>query len=116
MDKQVDDLRRRYGKLISTDAIGSTDLVLAQFVELNDDDTIKAGGIMHSSTISMEFIEDKKVKKELEGKVKGDKVIVNTHKVSRGESDTAAMLGIKEEELAAISDKFQMTINEIKHM
>jgi trigger factor len=116
LDKQVDDLRRRYGKLISTDAIGSTDLVLAQFVELNDDDTIKAGGIMHSSTISMEFIEDEKVKKELEGKVKGDKVIVNPHKVSRGESDTAAMLGIKEEELAAISDKFQMTINEIKHM
>jgi trigger factor len=116
LNKQVDDLRRRYGKLISVDAVGEGDMILAQFVELNDDDSIKAGGIMHSSTISMEFVEDKKVKKDLIGKAKGDKVVVKPSTVSRGGKDTAAMLGIKEEELANISDKFQMTINEIKQM
>lgn len=116
LDKQVDDLRRRYGKLISVDTVGEGDMILAQFVELNDDDSIKAGGIMHSSTISMEFVEDKKVKKDLIGKAKGDKVIVKPSTVSRGGKDTAAMLGIKEEELANISEKFQMTINEIKKM
>lgn len=114
--KQIDDLRRRYGKLISIKEVGDTDLVLAQFVELKEDGSILEGGIMHSSTISMEFVEDKKTKKELSGKAVGGKIVIDPYKVSRGEKDTAAMLGIKEEELATISDKFQMTINEVKRM
>ena len=114
--KQIDDLRRRYGKLISIDKVGDTDLILAQFAELKEDGTILEGGILHSSTISMEFVEDAKTKKELAGKLIGEKIIVNPKSVSRGEKDTAAMLGIKEEELANVSEKFQLTINEIKRM
>ncbi len=116
LNKQVEDLRRRYGKLISVDKVGEGDMILAQFVELNDTGEILEGGIMHSSTISMEFVEDKKVKKDLIGKVKGDKVVVKPSTVSRGPKDTAAMLGIAEDALATISDKFQMTITEIKQM
>ncbi len=116
ISKQIEDLRRRYGKLISSSTVGDTDLILAQFSELKTDGTILEGGILHSSTISMEFIEDDKIKKELLGKSIGEKVIVTPASVSRGGKDTAAMLGIKEEELSSISEKFQLTINEIKHM
>jgi trigger factor len=116
LSKQTDDLRRRYGKLVASEKVGDTDLVLAQFVELNADDSIKAGGILHSSTISMEFVEDKAAKKALAGKAVGDKLIVNPAHVSKGGKDTAAMLGIQEEQLSEISDKFQMTITEIRHM
>lgn len=116
LDKQIEDLRRRYGKLSSAEEVGENDLVLAQFVELNEDGEIKAGGIMHSSTVSLEFMDNKKVQKELIGKKKGDKIVVDPANVSRGGKDTASMLGIKEEDLDTISNKFQMTINEIKHM
>lgn len=116
INKQIDDLRRRYGKLISGDEVADKDLILAQFVELNDDDTIKEGGILHSSTISMEFVEDKATAKKLTGAKVGDKINVDPTKVSRGGNDTAAMLGIKPEELGNISSKFQMTITEIKKM
>jgi trigger factor len=116
VDKQLDDLRRRYGKLIASDEVGDTDLILAQFVELNNDDSIKEGGILHSSTISMEFVEDKLTKEALFGKKVGDKVIVDPNLVSRGGKDTAAMLGISEDKLAEISSKFQLTINEIRKM
>lgn len=71
---------------------------------------------MNNSTISMEFVEDKKTAKEIIGKKVGDKVVVDPSKVSKGGKDTAAMLGITEEELANVADKFQMTINEIKVM
>ncbi len=114
--KQVDDLRRRYGKLVSGEEVGEKDLVLAQFVELNEDESIKEGGILHSSTISMEFVEDKKTKKALTGAKVGDKIIVDPKNVSRGGKDTAAMLGVSEEELPDTSDKFQLTVNEIKVM
>ena len=116
VEKQIDDLRRRYGKLTSVPAVGETDLILAQFVELTEKGEILQGGILHSSTISMEFVEDEATKKELTGKANGDTIIVSPTLVSRGGKDTAAMLGIKEEQLAAISDKFQMRITEIKRM
>ncbi len=45
-------------------------MILAQFVELNEDESIKPVGILHSSTTSMEFIEDKKVKAAITGKKK----------------------------------------------
>lgn len=116
LDKQIDDLRRRYGKLISSDKVGETDMIVGQFVELNEDGSIKEGGIMHSSTTSMEFIEDKKTKAALVGKEKGDKVIVSASKITRGDRDKAALLGIKEDELANHGDQYQLTINDIKQM
>lgn len=116
VDKQIDDLRRRYGKLVSGEEVGEKDMILAQFVELNEDESIKEGGILHTSTVSLEFVSDKKVKKSLVGKKIGDKLVVNPADVSRGGADTAAMLGVKEADLEGLSDKFQMTINEIKVM
>ena len=116
IDQQINDLRRRYGKLVSSDEVGESDMVLGQFVEMNDDESIKEGGVLHSSTISMEFVEDKKAKKALLGRKVNDKVIVNPSDVSKGGKDTAAMLGVKEEELENLSDKFQITITEIKGM
>jgi len=116
VDQQIDDLRRRYGKMISEAQVGERDLVLGQFVELNDDETIKVGGVLHTSTISIEFIEDATTKKLLLDKEVGAKVVVDPLKVSRGGKDTAAMLGLKEEQLSTISSKFQFTINEIKRM
>jgi trigger factor len=116
VNKQLEDLTRRYGKLVSGEKVGEKDMVLGQFVELDEKGEIKEGGIMNSSTISMEFIEKDAVKKSLVDKVPGDKVNVSPFDVSRGGEDTASMLGIKEEELGDVSDKFQLTINEVKVM
>ncbi len=116
IDKQLEDLTRRYGKLVTGEKIGEKDMVLGQFVELNEEGEILEGGIMNNSTISMEFVEDEKLKKEMIGMKAGDKVTVNPFSVSRGGKDTAAMLGIEESELENISDKFQLTINEVKVM
>lgn len=114
--KQIDDLRRRYGKLGTAEKTSDTDMILGQFVELNEDESIKEGGILNSSTISVEFVEDETTKKALTGLKVGDKVVVDPAKVSRGERDTAAMLGIKPEQLNDISGKFQITVNEIKRI
>lgn len=116
IDKQIDDLRRRYGKLISSEEVSDNDLIMAQFVELNEDESIMEGGILHSSTISVEFVTDKKVAKALKGQKPGFKMIVDPAAVSRGGKDTAAMLGIDEAKLETVSNKFQMTITEVKGM
>ncbi len=116
ISKQIDDLRRRYGKLVSSEQISATDLVMAQFTELNVDGSIKENGIVHSSTISMEFIEDEVSKKALIGKKAADSIQVNPALVSKGGKDTAAMLGITEEQLSEISSIFELKVTEIRHM
>lgn len=116
VSKQIEDLQRRYGKLTSSQTVGDNDLIMAQFVELNDDGSIKEGGILHSSTVSMEFVSNEKVKDDLKGKEVGYKTVVNPVDVSRGGKDTAAMLGVKEADLEELSDKFQLMITEIKGM
>jgi len=84
INKQIDDLRRRYGKLVASEKVADKDMILAQFVELNADDSIKEGGIMHSSAISMEFVENEDANKALTDAKIGDKVIVDPTHVSRG--------------------------------
>ena len=116
VNKQIEDLTRRYGKLVAGEKEGEKDMILVQLVELNEEGEIKEGGILNSSTVSLEFIEKDEVKKELIGKKPGDKMKVNPFDISRGGNDTASMLGIKEDELDTISDQFEITINEVKVM
>lgn len=116
VDQQIDDLRRRYGKLIAGEEVTGTELVLGQFVELDENGEIKEGGVMNSSTVSIEFVEDKATLKELKGKKVGDKLVVDPAKLAKGEADLAAMLGVTKEDLPNLNDKFQFTINEIRKM
>lgn len=114
--KQIDDLRRRYGKLVSAEEISENELVLVQLTELNEDGSVKEGGVVNSTTISMEFVEDEATKKAFLGKKQGEEVVVDPKNISRGGNDTAAMLGLKEEDMSSVSNKFSAKITEIRKM
>lgn len=116
INKQAEDIRRRYGKLVSSDEVKEKDLILGRFVELNDDKSVKEGGIDHTSSISLEFLDSEDARKLFVGKKVGDSIEVNPDDVSKGPKDKAAMLGVKEEELSAIGSLFSYSINEIKAM
>jgi trigger factor len=113
--KQTEDLRRRYGKLISSDVVSDKDMVMGKFEEL-DANGVKEEGISHSTTISMEFLTDKAGVKLLTGKKVNDTFALDLTLVSKGPEDAAAMLGIAPEAYAALESKFNFTINDIKRM
>lgn len=116
VQRQMDDLRRRYGKLSDAEKASKEDMIMAQFVELDENGEIKEGGIMNSSSISVEFVEDEKVQKELIGLKVGDQIKVDPRKVSKGDKDLASMLNISEDQAAIVNGEFQMTVNEVKHL
>jgi trigger factor len=116
INKQAEDIRRRYGKLVSTDEVQEKDLILGRFVELNDDKSVKEGGIDHTSSISLEFLDSDDVRKLFVGKKVGDSIELNPDDVSKGPKDKAAMLGVKEEALENVGSLFSYTINEVKAM
>jgi trigger factor len=116
LNKQISDLRRRYGKLMSVDVAEVTDMLFGKFEELDENGEVKADGITNSSTVSIEFLENEEVKKSLLGKKPGDTMDIDPRTVSRGESDLAAMLGVDRSRLAEIGNRFRLTINEIKRI
>lgn len=113
---QISDLRRRYGKMESTDTVGDKDMVMGLFRELDASETPKENGIENSSTISVEFLKDKKAIKSLLGLKVDDSIVLDPKTVSKDAKDLASMLGKTEEELAGMSNKFKFTINDIKRM
>jgi trigger factor len=113
--KQTEDLRRRYGKLISSETVSEKDMVMGKIEEL-DANGVKEGGISHSTTISMEFLDNKAGVKLLNGKKVNDTFPLDLSLVSKGPEDAAAMLGIAPEVYATLDAKFQFTINDIKRM
>ncbi|MCO5268093.1 MAG: trigger factor [Brumimicrobium sp.] len=115
IDQQIEDLTRRYGKLVSSETVGEKDMIMGQFVELTDKGEIKEGGVMNNSTVTMEFI-DKKAQKELLGKKVGDKIVIDPMLMARDNHDAHHMLNIPESDIPNISKKFQFTINEVKVM
>lgn len=116
IDKQADDFGRRYGKLVSVDKSSEKDMILGQFVQLDDKGEVLEGGITHSSTVAVEMLEDKAAKKQFTGLKVSDVVKVNPKKISRGDADMGAMLGVSAEEAAKIDSDFNFTVTEVKQM
>jgi trigger factor len=66
------------------------------------------------STVSLEFIEDKKAKKKLIGAKVKDEFTLDPKSISRGEADMAAMLGIDKDRAVQYTRNVFMTVNEVK--
>tara|TARA_Y100001978_G_scaffold201650_1_gene220524 strand:+ start:916 stop:2313 length:1398 start_codon:yes stop_codon:yes gene_type:complete len=114
INKQINDLAKRYGKLISVEKAGEGDMIFANFKELDEDGNVVADGFNQSSTISLEFIEDKKVKKKLIGAKPKDEFTLDPKTISRGDADMAAMLGIEKERAALYNRNVLMTVTDSK--
>ena len=116
IDQQVEDLRRRYGKLSSVETAEDKDMILGVFNELEADGSKKENGISNSTTISLEFLKEKSASKLLLGKKIGDSFELDPTSVSKDAKDKSTLLGISEEEVAELNSKFEFTITDIKRM
>ena len=114
INKQSDDYGRRYGKLINVEKAGERDMILGNFKELDESGNVIPEGFNHSSTISLEFINDKKSKKRLLGSQPKDTFKIDPVKISRGEADMASMLGIDKERAKIYKREVLLTVNEVK--
>lgn len=114
IDQQIDDLRRRHGKLANHDEVEDKDMVLATLTELDENNAPKENGIVNNTTVSMEFIEKKTAQKALKGKKIGDEIQIKAKDYAKGDQDLASMLGVKVDELSTVGENFSLKINEIK--
>ncbi len=116
IDKQVSDFAKRYGSLAAVDKSGEKDMIMASFKELDENDKLVEGGFTHSSTVSVEFTEDKAAKKKLIGLKAGDVLIIDPKTISRGAADLAAMLNISKEAAEKFDKNVELTVTEVKRL
>lgn len=116
IDEEADNLRRRYGKLVSTDIIEGKEIVSVKLDELDTEGNIKEGGISKNSSFSVELVSDKKVLKSLKEAKMGDVLELEVAKLTKDDKDLAAMLGVSVDELAGIGKTFKVEIIEIRFM
>ena len=100
-------LLRQFGKLEPTDVVSDEDFIIADFIQNGE---VKAAG----SYITLKTIADEQVKSLFIGKKVGDKITVNVNEAFTNETDRAAMLKVKKEELASLDPIFEGEIKEIK--
>lgn len=115
--KQIDDLTRRYGKLVSAEVSEKSDMLMGTFEELSDGKNVKEGGIKHeNSTIAIEHLHDDQLKQKLSGLKVGESVEIDPRKVSHSSADMAAMLGVEKEQIDSVGRNFKFTVTEIKRI
>jgi trigger factor len=112
INKYVEDLSRRYGKMTNPEVSEADDMLFGKFEELENGE-FKAGGIVHSSVVIIKSVTDSSLQKKLTGLKAGDVVELDPKKVSEHESDVAAALGVHVNELKGITNKFRYTVEKI---
>lgn len=97
---------KQFGKLENTDVVKEEDFIIA--------DLVQGETQIEGTYITLRQIESKTIKKKFIGKKPGDSIEVDVNKAFVNETDRAALLKVKKEELADIDPNYTVTIKEVK--
>lgn len=113
VDKHMEGICRRYGKIESPETVGDTDTLGGELTELNEAGEAKENGISVKTSMAVDKIALKTIQKQFIGKKKDDTVDFDIQKAFKNKTDLAAMLNITEDRLTEIAPKFRFAIHSI---
>ena len=111
------DIAKRYGKMSNPEVSAVGDLVFCAITQLDVDGNVMKNGISNEATVSIDFIADKKIKKQFVGVKSGDVMNVNVMKAFTNHSDLGAMLNVSHETIHKLtSEEFQFTVKNVNRL
>ncbi len=116
LEEQLKHVRQRFGKMSNPGTAEEEDVVMGEFVEMQDEKTPMTDGHTHSANVFIRFIRDEKVKNEFIGSKAGSEVVMDVLKAVESESEAAGMLGLKKEELDGYGPLFRFTVDSISRL
>lgn len=115
IDEIIDDYRGRLGEQVDADSFSEEkDMLHGDLTELNEDGSEKEGGISKHVHLSFPDFKAGNGKEIFEGMKAGDEVTVNLHEAISNPAVIAAILGIKREETAGLSNAFRFKAESVK--
>ncbi len=116
VDDYVQDIRKRYGKMTNPGVAGDEDVLFGEFAEMEDENKPKTEGHSHKANLYIQYIKDETVRGQLVGKKPGGHIVMDVAKSVGSETEAAAMIGVKKEELGNVGPLFRFTIESISRM
>ena len=117
LNQYCNDIAKRYGKMGNIEISQEGDLVFCNIEQLDIDGEVMENGIKNEATVSMDFIADKKIKKQFVGVKPDDILKINVNKAFTNHSDLGAMLNVKHEAIYNLSsEEFQFTVKNINRL
>ncbi len=116
VDKEVESVRRRTGKLVEVEQSELNDIIYAKATELDESGKAFEGGVTDKEiSFVAEMVKDKKELKKVSKLKKGDVVKVNIFQLFN-ENVTAInnTLGISKEEANDLNPNFEIVVTEVK--
>ena len=116
VDKEVENLGKRYGKLETVEVSEEKDVIYATATELNESNTSFEGGVNDKEiSFTADLITDEAVKKQLTGVQAGTVLNVSIYSLfNENHTVIASTLGIAKEAAADLNPTFKISITEIK--
>jgi len=111
------DIAKRYGKMSNPEASVEGDLIFCTIEQLDIDGIVMDNGIKNDATVAMDYIADKKIKKQFVGVKTDDLITVNVMKAFTNHSDLGAMLNVDHAAIHNLtSEEFQFTVKNVNRL
>ena len=117
VDGYCNDIAKRYGKMSNPEASVEGDLIFCTIEQLDVDGIVMDNGIKNDATVAMDYITDKKIKKQFVGVKTDDLITVNVMKAFTNHSDLGAMLNVDHTAIHNLtSEEFQFTVKNVNRL
>lgn len=113
IQEELAQLTKRYGSVSEPEAINDTDLVIGEFIY--SDETVENSEPKQTS-VFVDLIIDKKLKKQFVGKKSGEVISFDVKKAFNDNKHIAKVLNIKEEEIEAAKSEIVFTVKNISRL
>ena len=117
IETYVQGYTRRFGSFVECDSISEgKEMIKGQIEELDEKGGALQGGISKDdSSIYLEFLKEESTKERFKGLKTGDHIDLNIKKAFPNDTELAAILGVKKEQVPSVSDDFRYTIKTISN-
>ncbi|MBK1441699.1 trigger factor [Parapedobacter sp. ISTM3] len=117
LESRIKNLRRSYGKMTNPDIAEDGDVLYAELKQVDSEGKEIEGGVVNTASVRTDLVDDKKIKKSLVGLKKDDEVTIDLKKAFKSAADIARMLGVKEEDVEALTTStFKLTVKNINRL
>jgi trigger factor len=110
----LENYTRRYGELRKADVTEEKDVIKGRIEAIDTTGNILTDGIsVEETSLGIDIIKDKKIKKQFIGKNLNDTIDFDLKKAYPNDTEIAGILHKKKEEISEIEGSFRFTINDI---
>ena len=113
IDEYVEEMRLRFGNLTHPEASEDGDILVGDFVELDEKGEILPGGIFKASAINLKKVPADKSKEKFLGRKEGEKLTLKMEEVTKDPHEVMTLLDIQHDKAHDLKSSFQFNIKHV---